>query len=143
MKRGQRIPPSLINIFKELESDLEIRKPDHGSLTAWAEEGVLLLNTVLTVKEGRANAHAKTGWAIFTDEIISILGRRKDPLVFILWGNHAKEKAKLIQGHHKIITSAHPSPLSARRGFFGSKPFSRTNDYLTEMGKAPVRWDIL
>lgn len=143
VKRGQRIPPSLINIYKELESDLEISRPDHGSLTAWAEEGVLLLNTVLTVKEGRANSHAKSGWETFTDEVIRVLGKRKDPMVFILWGNHAKEKEKLIPRHHKIISSAHPSPLSARRGFFGSKPFSRTNDYLTEMGKAPVRWEIL
>lgn len=143
VKRGQRIPPSLLNIYKEMESDLNAGRPDHGSLTAWAEEGVLLLNTVLTVKEGVANAHAKSGWQMFTDEVIRVLGKREDPVVFILWGNHAKEKEKLIPPHHKIISSVHPSPLSARRGFFGSRPFSRTNAYLKEMGKAPVRWDIL
>lgn len=143
VKRGQRIPPSLVNIYKELESDLKMKRPDHGSLTAWAEEGVLLLNAVLTVKEGEANSHRKTGWETFTDEVIRVLGKRKDPVVFILWGNHAKEKEKLIPLHHRIISSAHPSPLSANRGFFGSKPFSKANAYLEEMGKTPVRWDIL
>lgn len=143
VERGQRIPPSLLNIYKELESDLNIARPDHGSLTAWAKEGVLLLNTVLTVKKGEANSHKKSGWETFTDEVIRALGRRADPVVFILWGNHAKEKIRLIPGHHKIITSAHPSPLSARRGFFGSRPFSKANSYLLEMGKTPVRWNVL
>lgn len=143
VKKGQRIPPSLINIHKEMENDLNLNRPEHGSLTDWAKEGVLLLNAVLTVKEGAANAHAKIGWETFTDEVIRVLGKRKDPMVFILWGNHAKEKEKLIPAHHKIIASAHPSPLSARRGFFGSKPFSKANAYLLEMGKKPVRWEIL
>lgn len=142
VKKGVKIPPSLRNIFKELESDLGIDKPDHGSLVSWAKEGVLLLNTVLTVREGAANSHARMGWKIFTDEVIKKLGERKDPVVFILWGNQAKEKEKFIASHHRIISSAHPSPLSARRGFFGSKPFSIANGYLMAMGKEPVEWKI-
>jgi len=142
VKKGVKIPPSLRNIFKELESDLGIDKPDHGSLVSWAKEGVLLLNTVLTVREGEANSHARMGWKIFTDEVIKKLGERKEPVVFILWGNQAKEKEKFIASHHRIISSAHPSPLSARRGFFGSKPFSIANGYLMAMGKEPVEWKI-
>lgn len=142
VKKGVKIPPSLRNIFKELEEDLKIEKPDHGSLVSWAKEGVLLLNTVLTVEEGKANAHAGMGWKIFTDRVIEKLGQREDPLVFILWGNQAKEKEKFIAEHHRIISSVHPSPLSARRGFFGSKPFSKTNDFLQEMGTSPVNWKI-
>lgn len=142
VKKGVKIPPSLRNIFKELEEDLKIEKPDHGSLVSWAKEGVLLLNTVLTVEEGKANAHAGMGWKIFTDRVIRNLGQREDPLVFILWGNQAKEKEKFIAEHHRIISSVHPSPLSARRGFFGSKPFSKTNDFLQEMGTSPVNWKI-
>ena len=142
VKKGVKIPPSLRNIFKELEEDLKIEKPDHGSLVSWAKEGVLLLNTVLTVEEGKANAHAGMGWKIFTDRVIRNLGQRKEPLVFILWGNQAKEKEKFIAEHHRIISSVHPSPLSARRGFFGSKPFSKTNDFLQEMGTGPVNWKI-
>lgn len=142
VKKGVKIPPSLRNIFKELEEDLKIEKPDHGSLVSWAKEGVLLLNTVLTVEEGKANAHAGMGWKIFTDRVIRSLGQREDSLVFILWGNQAKEKEKFIAEHHRIISSVHPSPLSARRGFFGSKPFSKTNDFLQEMGTSPVNWKI-
>ncbi|HSR04133.1 MAG TPA: uracil-DNA glycosylase [Proteiniclasticum sp.] len=142
VKKGVKIPPSLRNIFKELESDLGIDKPDHGSLVSWAKEGVLLLNTVLTVREGEANSHARMGWKIFTDEVIKKLGKRKEPVVFILWGNQAKEKEKFIASHHRVISSAHPSPLSARRGFFGSKPFSIANGYLMAMGKEPVEWKI-
>jgi uracil-DNA glycosylase len=142
VKKGVKIPPSLRNIFKELESDLGIDKPDHGSLVSWAEEGVLLLNTVLTVREGEANSHAGLGWKIFTDEVIKKLGEREEPVIFILWGNQAKEKGKFIASHHRIISSAHPSPLSGRRGFFGSKPFSKANGYLMAMGKDPVEWKI-
>lgn len=142
VKKGVKIPPSLRNIFKELESDLGIDKPDHGSLVSWAKEGVLLLNTVLTVREGEANSHAKIGWKSFTDEVIKKLGDREEPVVFILWGNQAKEKEKFIASHHRIISSAHPSPLSASRGFFGSKPFSKANGYLMVMGKEPVEWKI-
>lgn len=140
--KGQRIPPSLLNIHKELESDLRIGRPDHGSLISWAEEGVLLLNTVLTVREGHAHSHGKMGWERFTDQVIRVLSEREEPMVFILWGNAAMEKRKLIADHHRVITSAHPSPLSARRGFFGSKPFSKANDYLVDMGKKPVSWAI-
>lgn len=142
VKKGVKIPPSLRNIFKELEEDLHIEKPDHGSLVSWAKEGVLLLNTVLTVKEAEANSHAAMGWKNFTDAVIKKLGQRKEPIVFILWGNQAKEKEKFIADHHRIISSVHPSPLSARRGFFGSKPFSRANRYLQEMGRSPVNWKI-
>lgn len=142
VRKGQRIPPSLQNIHKELESDLQMIRPSHGSLVSWAEEGVLLLNTVLTVREGKANSHGKIGWETFTDQVIRVLSEREDPLVFILWGNPAKEKVKLISNHHRIILSAHPSPLSARRGFFGSRPFSRANEYLVEMGKKPISWTI-
>lgn len=142
VKKGVKIPPSLRNIFIELESDLQIDKPDHGSLVSWAKEGVLLLNTVLTVREGEANSHAGQGWKIFTDEVIKKLGQRKEPAVFILWGNQAKEKEKFIASHHRIISSAHPSPLSARRGFFDSKPFSKANEYLEAMGNEPIDWKI-
>jgi len=142
VKKGVKIPPSLRNIFVELESDLHINKPDHGSLVSWAEEGVLLLNTVLTVREGEANSHAGLGWKIFTNEVIKKLGEREEPVVFILWGNQAMEKEKFIASHHRIISSSHPSPLSARRGFIGSKPFSKTNKYLKAMGKEPVEWKI-
>ncbi|MFH5834686.1 uracil-DNA glycosylase [Proteiniclasticum sp. C24MP] len=142
VKKGVKIPPSLRNIFKELEEDLHIEKPDHGSLVSWAKEGVLLLNTVLTVKEAEANSHAAMGWKNFTYAVIKKLGQRKEPIVFILWGNQAKEKEKFIADHHRIISTVHPSPLSARRGFFGSKPFSRANRYLQEMGRSPVNWKI-
>ena len=142
VKKGQRIPPSLINIYKELESDLGISRASHGSLVSWAEEGVLLLNTVLTVKEGQANAHAKLGWTVFTDEVIRSLGKRKEPMVFILWGNQAKTKAALIPERHKVISSVHPSPLSASKGFFGSRPFSTANQFLSKIGKEPVNWKI-
>ncbi len=142
VKKGVKIPPSLRNIYKELESDLGIKTPEHGSLISWAEEGVLLLNTVLTVREGEANSHAQLGWKTFTDEVIKKLGEREEPVVFILWGNQAKEKEKFIGSQHKVITSVHPSPLSARRGFFGSKPFSKTNTFLKEMGKEPISWII-
>ncbi len=142
VKKGVKIPPSLRNIFIELESDQHIDRPDHGSLVSWAKEGVLLLNTVLTVREGEANSHAGQGWKIFTDEVMKKLGEREEPVVFILWGNQAKEKEKFIASHHRIISSAHPSPLSARRGFFGSKPFSKANDYLMAIGKEPVEWKI-
>jgi len=142
VKKGVKIPPSLRNIFIELVSDLNINKPDHGSLVSWAKEGVLLLNTVLTVREGEANSHARHGWKIFTDEVIKKLGEREEPVVFILWGNQAMEKEKFIASHHRIISSAHPSPLSARRGFFGSKPFSKANEYLMAMGKEPIEWKI-
>lgn len=143
VQKQVRIPPSLRNIYKELHSDLGLSIPNHGYLKKWADEGVLLLNTSLTVRAGQANSHKNIGWEIFTDNIISLLNKRKDPIVFILWGNNAKSKERLIKGsHHHIIKSVHPSPLSASRGFFGSKPFSKTNNFLKSIGKGPIDWQI-
>ena len=143
VKPEVRIPPSLRNIYKELNDDLGCKIPNNGTLTKWAKEGVLLLNTSLTVREGEANSHRKIGWEIFTDHIIRLLNDRKDPIVFILWGNNSIKKEKLItNSHHYIIKSYHPSPLSASRGFFGSKPFSKTNNFLKSIGKEPIDWQI-
>lgn len=142
VRRGQKLPPSLRNIYKELQSDLSIICPDHGSLLSWAKEGVLLLNTVLTVEKGKANSHQRKGWEEFTDHVIEELGKREKPMVFFLWGNAAIKKKELIRSQHKIITSAHPSPLSARRGFLGSKPFSHANEFLIQSGEEPVDWQI-
>lgn len=137
---GIPLPPSLRNIFKERESDLGLPVPHHGSLEAWADTGVLLLNTVLTVRQGEANSHGGKGWETFTDEVIRCLAGRWDPVVFLLWGNAAQAKKELISFRHTIITSPHPSPLSAHRGFFGSRPFSRANEALEKQGKAPLSW---
>ena len=143
VKPGVTPPPSLKNIYKELHTDLGCYIPNNGYLKKWADQGVLLLNTVLTVQAGNANSHKGKGWDIFTDKIISSLNERKDPIVFILWGNNAISKKKLITNkNHYIIQSVHPSPLSASRGFFGSKPFSKTNDFLKSIGKAPIDWQI-
>ncbi|AXN38899.1 uracil-DNA glycosylase [Peribacillus butanolivorans] len=143
VKPEVRIPPSLRNIFKELQSDLGCEVPDNGSLVEWADQGVLLLNTVLTVREGEANSHRGKGWEIFTNQVIRLLNDRQEPVVFILWGRPAQTKIPLIdESRHKIITSVHPSPLSATRGFFGSKPFSKTNQLLKEMGESPIDWKI-
>lgn len=143
VKPGVRIPPSLVNIYKELKDDLGCYIPNNGTLTKWAKEGVLLLNTSLTVRAGDANSHSKIGWEIFTDHIIKLLNERKDPIVFILWGNNAiKKRAFITNPKHYIITSVHPSPLSASRGFFGSKPFSKTNKFLESIGKKPIDWQI-
>ncbi|MGN0702695.1 MAG: uracil-DNA glycosylase [Lentihominibacter sp.] len=141
--RGMKQPPSLVNIFKEMQSDLGIRPPDHGCLEGWAREGVLLLNAVLTVREHQANSHKGKGWEIFTDSIIEALNNREKPLVFILWGNNAKAKAKLITSpQHHIITGAHPSPLSAHNGFWGGRYFSGTNEYLEADGIEPINWKL-
>lgn len=143
VKAGVRTPPSLVNIYKELKEDLGCYIPNNGVLTKWAKEGVLLLNASLTVRAGEANSHGKIGWEIFTDNIIKLLNNRKDPIVFILWGNNAIKKEILIsQPHHYIIKSFHPSPLSASRGFFGTKPFSKANDFLISIGKEPIDWQI-
>ncbi|MBK5485524.1 uracil-DNA glycosylase [Peribacillus sp. TH16] len=143
VKPEVRIPPSLRNIFKELQSDLGCEVPDNGSLVEWADQGVLLLNTVLTVREGEAHSHRGKGWEIFTNQVIRLLNDRQKPVVFILWGRPAQTKIPLIdESRHKIITSVHPSPLSATRGFFGSKPFSKTNQLLKEMGESPIDWKI-
>ncbi|PWM68986.1 MAG: uracil-DNA glycosylase [Eubacteriales Family XIII. Incertae Sedis bacterium] len=143
VKKGVPKPPSLVNIFKELEADLGIAPPSHGCLTDWAAQGVLLLNTVLTVRRGQANSHKGKGWEIFTDRVIALLNEREKPIVFILWGANAKSKREIITNpNHIIITGAHPSPLSAHNGFFGGRYFSRTNAYLTEKGEVPIDWRI-
>ncbi|CAM3680484.1 uracil-DNA glycosylase [Marinicrinis lubricantis] len=140
---GVQVPPSLRNIFKELQDDLGCTIPDHGYLQPWAEQGVLLLNSVLTVREGQPNSHQGRGWERFTDRVMAELNRKHTPVVFILWGKYAEAKKKLItQSHHLVITSPHPSPLSARRGFFGSRPFSRTNAFLREQGLMEIDWQL-
>jgi uracil-DNA glycosylase len=136
-------PPSLVNIFKEIESDLG-KKVDRtkSELTSWVKQGVLLLNTVLTVRMGEANSHRAQGWEQFTDRAISLLNEREDPIVFILWGSPARKKKALITNkRHYVIESAHPSPLSAHNGFFGSRPFSKANAILKRLGKEPIEWD--
>lgn len=143
VKEGVRIPPSLLNMYKELKNDLGCYIPNNGYLEKWARQGILLLNTSLTVRQGEANSHRKVGWEKFTDRIIELLNEREDPIVFILWGNNAKSKEILITNkNHFIIKSVHPSPLSASRGFFGSKPFSKTNEFLKSIGKEPIDWQI-
>ncbi|MCC3372923.1 uracil-DNA glycosylase [Cohnella sp. REN36] len=136
-------PPSLRNIFKELRNDLGCAVPSHGNLAYWAKQGVLLLNAVLTVRAGQANSHKGLGWERFTDAIIAALNERERPLVFILWGSHAQKKAAFIdKSRHRVIASAHPSPLSAHNGFLGSKPFSRANAHLRELGQAEIDWCV-
>ena len=136
-------PPSLKNIFKELESDLKIQFPEHNSLIPWAREGVLLLNAVLTVEEHKPASHSKIGWEIFTDNVIQILNKREKPIVFILWGAFARSKKEFITNpNHYIIESAHPSPFSARNGFFGSKPFSKANAFLKRNNIKEINWSI-
>ena len=143
VKPGITVPPSLVNIYKELRDDLGCSIPNNGYLKKWADEGVLLLNTSLTVRSGEANSHRNKGWEIFTDAIISILNKREKPMVFILWGSNAISKEKLITNKvHYIIKSPHPSPLSAYRGFFGSKPFSKTNNFLLSKGEKIIDWQI-
>jgi len=140
---GVKAPPSLQNIFKELRDDLGCEIPDHGHLVPWTKQGVLLLNNVLTVEAGRAASHQGNGWERFTDKIIEALNEREKPIVFILWGKHAQEKAASIDvDRHCIISSAHPSPFAAHRGFFGSRPFSRTNAFLRRIGSPEINWEI-
>lgn len=143
VKKGVRIPPSLRNMYKELKTDLGLPIPNNGYLEKWAKQGVLLLNTSLTVREGEPNSHRKIGWEIFTDRIIELLNKRETPIIFILWGNNAKSKEKYITSKkHYIIKSFHPSPLSASRGFFGSKPFSQTNEFLESINEKKIDWKI-
>lgn len=143
VKKGVSNPPSLENIFKELQMDIGCEKPKHGTLTKWAKEGVLLLNTSLSVREHQANSHSKCGWAWFTDSVIQLISNQKENVVFILWGGNARKKKALIDtSKHYIIESAHPSPLSAYNGFFGSKPFSKTNQFLISKGLSPIDWDL-
>ncbi|HXD37513.1 MAG TPA: uracil-DNA glycosylase [Rhodanobacter sp.] len=140
---GVRVPPSLDNIFKEIQRDLNIARPDHGCLTPWADRGVLLLNSVLTVEEGRAGAHQGKGWEGFTDAAIAALNREREGLVFLLWGAYAQRKGSLIdRNRHCVLTSVHPSPLSAHRGFLGCGHFSAANRYLESRGQAPIDWSL-
>lgn len=141
VKKGVMAPPSLKNIFKELEMDIGKPIPSHGELTEWAKQGVLLLNTVLTVREGQPTSHSKMGWEIFTDRVINELNRKETPVVFLLWGAHAQKKAELITNplHHKLRT-VHPSPLSASRGFFGCRHFSKANEILKQNGLEEIKW---
>lgn len=140
---GTKIPPSLVNIYKELKSDLEIEPAKHGTLTKWATQGVLLLNTSLTVREGQANSHRGKGWEVFTDDVIKLLNKRSSPIAFILWGRNARDKKMLITNKiHGIFEAAHPSPLSAHNGFFGCRHFSRVNEFLTANGIEPIDWDL-
>lgn len=143
VKKGMKLPPSLCNIFKELREDLGTKSPNHGCLDAWAKQGVLMLNTVLTVRAHQANSHKKQGWETFTDAVIRVLNKQEKPIAFILWGGPAQKKRSLIdEERHSVHTSAHPSPLSAYRGFFGSRPFSSVNEVLKKHGKKPINWGL-
>ena len=142
VQAGVKTPPSLKNMYKELLTDIDgFVEPNHGTLTSWAEQGVLLLNTVLTVEQGKAHSHAKWGWETFTDKVIDVVNANCENVVFLLWGSHAQKKGKHIDREkHKVLHAPHPSPLSARRGFFGSRPFSRVNDWLQGQGKPGIHW---
>jgi uracil-DNA glycosylase len=143
VQKGVKIPPSLVNIYKELQSDVGVTPPTHGHLIDWAKQGVLLLNNVLTVEDDKAGSHHGRGWEQFTDRIVEVLNEKKENLVFILWGSPAQKKAaKVDSARHCLIKSVHPSPLSSYRGFFGSKPFSKTNAYLNSKGIAPIDWSL-
>lgn len=143
VKPGVRIPPSLRNIYQELHDDTGVPVPNHGSLLHWAEEGVLMLNAVLTVREGQPNSHKGLGWETFTDTIMEKLNERTEPLVFILWGSYAQKKGTYIdRNRHKVIQSPHPSPFSAHRGFLGSRPFSQADQYLESHGLKGIDWSI-
>lgn len=135
-----QIPPSLVNIMKEIEDDLHIKCYPNGNLERWANQGVLLLNTVLTVRRGQANSHKDKGWEILTRKIIELVGSRKEPVVFMLWGAYAQSFAPLIASQHLVLKAPHPSPLSAYRGFFGCKHFSKCNDFLVKNGQSPIDW---
>ena len=143
VEKGQKLPPSLKNMMKELQQDIGCEIPEHGDLTSWAKQGVLLLNTVLTVQAGKANSHKGQGWEQFTNAIIEHLAKREQPIVFLLWGKPAQSKRILIErisSNHIILQSPHPSPLSAHRGFFGSKPYSKANEALQSLGQQPIDW---
>lgn len=143
VQKGIKKPPSLKNMFKELESDLGISEPSHGCLTDWAKQGILLLNTVLTVREGEPNSHKNLGWTIFTDRVIELLNERTEPVIFVLWGKNAIDKLPLItNSQHYVLTAPHPSPLSASRGFLGCRHYSKINEILSSMGKSPIDWRI-
>ncbi|CAI6068481.1 Uracil-DNA glycosylase [Paenibacillus sp. JJ-100] len=143
VKPGVRVPPSLRNIYKELQADLGTPIPSHGSLIHWAKQGVLLLNAVMTVREGQPNSHQALGWQTFTDAVIRELNERTEPMVFMLWGSYAQKKGAFInRDKHLVLESTHPSPLAAHRGFLGSRPFSKTNEFLVSQGIKPIDWTI-
>lgn len=143
VKKGCPLPPSLRNIYAELQNDLGIPPAPHGELVAWAKQGVMLLNTTLTVREGQPNSHRGQGWEMLTDAVISLINARTEPVVFLLWGRPAREKARLVTNPaHLVLQAAHPSPLSAYNGFFGCKHFSKANDFLQSRGQAPIDWRI-
>lgn len=143
VKRGIEPPPSLKNIFKEINDELGIAPPNHGELTSWAKQGVLMLNAVLTVRAGQANSHKGIGWETFTDKVIELLNERSKPIVFLLWGGNARRKAQLVTNpSHKILACAHPSPLSAYNGFFGCGHFIKCNEFLSSVGEAPINWAL-
>jgi len=140
---GVKIPPSLVNIYAEILSDLDIAPPGHGYLQSWAEQGVLLLNAVLTVERGQAGSHQGKGWEKFTDAVVQLLNEERERLVFMLWGNYAKRKGSVIDRHkHLVLNAPHPSPLSAHQGFFGCRHFSQANEYLEKNGQPPVDWSV-
>lgn len=143
VQKGVKVPPSLVNIYKELDADLGVKAPGHGYLQEWAEQGILLLNTSLTVRKGQANSHRGKGWELFTDAVITALNEREKPVVFLLWGANARSKESLITSpQHFILSGAHPSPLSAWNGFFGGRYFSKTNRFLEMTGQEPIQWQI-
>lgn len=143
VQKGVAPPPSLQNIFKELARDLGVQMPSHGCLEAWADQGVLLLNTTLTVRQGQAASHRGQGWEVFTDRVLELLNGKETPVVFLLWGRHAQSKERLITNpQHLVLKTVHPSPLSAHRGFFGSAHFSKTNQFLSKTGQEPIEWQI-
>lgn len=143
VKYGVEQPPSLKNMFKELESDIGIKVPNHGNLLKWAKQGILMLNATLTVEESKPNSHLKKGWTIFTNKVIEILNNKQEPVIFVLWGNNAREKLELITGkQHYVLSAAHPSPLSASRGFFGCRHFSKINTILENNGQKPIDWQL-
>lgn len=143
MQPGVRTPPSLVNIYKEMESDLGIARAGHGFLEHWARQGVLLLNSVLTVEMGRAASHQGKGWELFTDAIVRLVAQKEEPVVFLLWGAYAQRKAGFVdQSRHLILKSAHPSPLSAHNGFLGSRPFSQANAFLEAQGRGGIDWAL-
>lgn len=147
VQKGVKVPPSLVNIYKEMESDLGLPRPDHGHLENWARQGVLLLNNSLTVEEGQAGSHQGKGWEAITDAVVAAVAAKQDPCVFLLWGSHARKKAERVAGlgrdsHHLILTAPHPSPLSAHSGWFGCRHFSKANAFLEERGRGPVDWSL-
>lgn len=143
VKPGVRVPPSLLNIYKELENDLGVQAPQHGYLESWATQGVLLLNSVLTVEDSKAGAHQGKGWELFTDHVIAQINQHCQQVVFLLWGSYAQKKGACIdQSRHKVLKAPHPSPLSAHRGFLGCRHFSQCNEYLIACGKEPVQWQL-